>query len=499
MSNETFPTNSDRRSKFQNNSVMPAGLGKLPPQAPDAEEALLGSMMNYENAVFSLIDFVKEEYFYVDHHRKIYKAIISLYEKHSPIDEITVVTQLRKQGELEIIGGPYAIAKLSGGTSINWDFNSKIIYEKYIARESIRISTEIIQFAYDDTTDIFELVEKQQSEVLGLTLNKTAKQARNMNDLVRECREEYKIPVLNGITGISCGLDAVDKLTHGFQKSNLIIIGARPSMGKTALMLECAKHCAIDLEKPVVIFSLEMSDMELTNRLISSETDTHVEKLITHQLDESDFKRIELRVEKLANAPIIIDDTPGISIFEFRAKCRRLKAQQDIQLIIVDYLQLMTGKPGHREQEISSISRALKSVAKELNVPVIALSQLSRSLENRPSGMKRPMLSDLRESGSIEQDADLVIFLYRDEYYGIYKDAAGQSTVGRCEVIIAKNRNGKTGSAVVSFNGAKMRFNNWDESNPNGLTNQIPLANLIEQSSMEFNANNDDDDDDLPF
>lgn len=496
--NDTFP---ERRNRITNPTPY-SGLGKLPPQAVDAEEALLGSLMNYESTLFNVIDFVQEEYFYKDSHQKVYSAIKKLYEKHEPVDELTVITQLRKQGELEMVGGAYAIAELSKSTKNNWDFNSKIIYEKFLARETIRICAETLQAAYDDTTDIFELIEKNQSESLVLTNKKNTKQARKINDLVADCRKEHAIPVVNGITGIPCGLNSVDKLTHGWQNTDLIIIAARPAMGKTAFVLQCAKHPAINLDKPVVIFSLEMSDKQLTNRLIAGETDTHIEKLITHSLTDEDNERIDRLSGPLTEAPIIIDDTASLSVFEFRAKCRRLKAQQDIQLIIVDYLQLMDGKKdnkgSNREQEISTISRALKSVAKELNVPVIALSQLSRAVESRPGASKRPMLSDLRESGSIEQDADVVIFLYRDEYYHIYKDAAGQSTVGKNEVIIAKHRNGKLGTALTDFNGAKMRFKDWNESNPAALTNEQPTLS-IEQSKLEFNPPTGDDTEYLPF
>lgn len=480
-------------------------IGHLPPQALDLEQAMLGSMMNHESALFNVIDFLLPEHFYNDAHQKIYSSIRVLYEKHQPVDELTVITQLRKDNLLDTVGGVHVIAELSRHTRNNWDFNSKIIFEKYLARETIRISTDAIASAYDPSSDVFEVIEKNQSETLSLTHNKTTKQSRKINDLIASCRADYVVPVLNGITGIPTGLTEVDRITHGWQNGELIVIGARPAMGKTAFVLQCAKHPAIKLNKPVVIFSLEMSDVQLTNRLISSETDTHIEKLITHNLSEDDYARIDSMVGPLNDSPLIIDDSPGLSIFDFRAKCRRLKAQHDIQLVIVDYLQLMDGKKdvrnGNREQEIGSISRTLKLVAKELNVPVIALSQLSRALESRPGNNKRPMLSDLRESGSIEQDADMILFLYRDEYYGIKEDAAKQSTIGKAEVIVAKNRNGKGATAIVDFNGAKMLFKDWEDSNAAALLNNQPAQNLIEQSKLEFNANSDsrNPDDDLPF
>lgn len=480
-----------------------SGLGKLPPQATDAEEALLGSMMNHAHTLFNVMEFMKPEYFYKDIHQRVFSAMTALYQKNDPIDELTVITQLRRQGELDMIGGSYVIVELSKSTRNNWDFNTKIIKEKFLARETIRISTTAIQEAYDDTADIFETIEKTQIETLALTHDKRVKQARKIRDLVKDCRVEYHVPVINGITGIPSGIKAVDSLTHGWQNSDLVIIAARPAMGKTAFVLKCAKTAAIDFNKPVVVFSLEMSDTQLTNRMIADETDTHVEKLLTHNLSEEDDRRIEELIGPLVEANIIIDDTPGLGIFEFRAKSRRLKAESDIQLIIVDYLQLMEGKKdgrsGNREQEISSITRCLKSVAKELNVPVIALSQLSRAVESRPGGNKRPMLSDLRESGSIEQDADMVLFLYRDEYYGIRVDKAGQSTIGKAEIIIAKNRNGKCDTATVDFNGAKMRFKDWEQSNPGGMYGSQDNSDKIQQSALDFNTPQQVDDEDLPF
>lgn len=488
-----------------------SGLGKLPPQAVDLEEDLLGSMMNHESSLMNVIDFIQPEYFYKDVHQKVYSAIKILFDKHHPVDEMTVITQLRKQGELEMVGGIYFITQLSSHTRNNWDFNSKVIYEKYLARETIRISTEAINSAYDDTCDVFEMLERNQSETLSLTHNKTAKQSRKLSDLITDCRKEYSVPVIDGITGIPTGLTDVDRLTHGWQKGDLIIIAARPAMGKTAFVLQCAKHPAIQMNKPVVIFSLEMSDLQLTNRIIAGETDTHLEKILTHNLSVEDERRIDEKVFEIDESPIIIDDTPALNIFEFRAKCRRLKAQHDIQLIIVDYLQLMEGKKdgrmGNREQEISSISRGLKTVAKELNVPVIALSQLSRAVEARP-GSKRPMLSDLRESGSIEQDADMVLFLYRDEYYGITQDKNGSSTIGRCDVIIAKNRNGKCETAVTDFNGAKMRFKDWNwgyvpynepQLTPAQLSSVVNQHEIFKQANFGFEIITPDEGDDAPF
>jgi replicative DNA helicase len=442
-----------------------AGLGKLPPQATDLEEALLGALMLGTNKIHEVSQIITVESFYRDNHKKIYNAIMALYEKSNPIDILTVTNQLRIFGELEMIGGSYYLVELAekNVSSASIEYHARIIEQKYMAREIIRTSTEYINAAYEDTIDILELVEKVQSETLSLNSKKHARQATFVKDVITELREDYKQPVINGLTGISSGLSSVDAISHGWQDGHLIIVAARPAMGKTAFALKCASFPSVNQNKPVAVFSLEMSSKQLTNRLISNQTDTYQNNILTRNLNAGDFLRIESKIGALESAPLIIDDTPSLNIFEFRSKCRRLKSQHDIRLIVIDYLQLMEGKKdakgntGLREQEISSISRCLKSVAKELNVPVIALSQLSRGVDARPN--KRPLLSDLRESGSIEQDADSVLFLYRPEYYGITKDPiTHESNVGLVEVIFAKNRDGVTETAKVDFNGAFMRF-----------------------------------------
>lgn len=439
------------------------GLGKLPPQATDQEEAILGGMMNDEGCLMDVISILSPDMFYKDNHQKIFTAIKTLSDKNEPVDFLTVIAQLRKNGQLEEVGGAYFITELTENKSriTSAEFHARIIEQKFLARQLISISTETINSAYEDTIDILELLEHTQERTLGISINKTANQIHSISNLVAERKVEYHKPVINGLTGISCGLSDVDRISHGWQKTDLIIVAARPSMGKTAFALQCAKHPCLVMDLPVAIFSLEMSAPQLTDRMISSESDILLDKLLTHNLSEYDFNVLEEKSKLLSSSKLFIDDTGGLSVFEFRAKCRRLKSKHDIQLIIVDYLQLMTGKTeksGNREQEISSISRTLKAVAKELKVPVIALSQLSRAVESRPGGGKKPMLSDLRESGSIEQDADVVLFLYRDEYYGIMQDKNGESTIGVADIIFAKNRNGVTQPAKVDFNGAKMRF-----------------------------------------
>jgi replicative DNA helicase len=351
-------------------------------------------------------------------------------------------------------------------SAANIEYHSRIIIQKYIQRELIRISTDVISMAYEDTADVLEMLDKAEKNLFEIAQNNLRRDSRKMDDLVHEALKDIEAlkDKKDGLTGVASGFTDLDRMTSGWQKSDLVIIAARPAMGKTAFVLSCARNAAVDFDKPVVVFSLEMSSVQLVNRLISGETEIEQEKIRKGTLEEWEWQQIHSKIGRLEAAPLIIDDTPSLNIFEFRAKCRRLKSQHDIQLIIIDYLQLMQGKAegkgggGNREQEIGSISRALKTVAKELNVPVIALSQLSRAVENRPGGSKRPMLSDLRESGSIEQDADMVLFLYRPEYYGLDVDEDNNPTQGVGEIIIAKHRNGETGKVRLKFVGKYVKF-----------------------------------------
>jgi len=463
-------TNSDRRTK--NYTPTSLATGKLPPQARDLEEAVLGALMLEKDALSSVIDVLKPEVFYVESHQKIFNAIRVLFEKTSPVDILTVTAQLRMQGELEMVGGAFYITELTNrvASAANIEYHARIIIQKFIQRELIRISTEVINIAYEDTTDILELLDKAEKNLFDIAQNNLRRDSRKMDDLMQETLKEIEAlkDKTDGLTGIGTGFTDLDRMTSGWQKSDLVIIAARPAMGKTAFVLTCARNAAVDFNKPVVVFSLEMSSVQLVNRLISGEAEIEQEKIRKGKMEEWEWQQIHSKIGRLEAAPLIIDDTPGLNIFEFRAKCRRLKSQHDIQLIIIDYLQLMTGKAdgkgGNREQEIGSISRALKMVAKELQVPVIALSQLSRAVESRPGGSKRPMLSDLRESGSIEQDADMVLFLYRPEYYGLEFDEDNNPTKGVGEVIIAKHRNGETGTVRLKFVGKYVKFTDLETS-----------------------------------
>jgi replicative DNA helicase len=514
------PNTNDRRGRnpmaLGANTSTYSGLGKLPPQAIDLEEAVLGALMLEKDALSSVIDILKPEVFYKDNHQKIFQAIKILFEKTSPVDILTVTAQLRQQGELEMIGGAYYITELTNrvASAANIEYHSRIIIQKFIQRELIRISTDVIQSAYEDTTDVLDLLDKAEKNLFEIAQNNLRRDSRKMDDLMHETLKEIEAlkDKKDGLTGVASGFTDLDRMTSGWQKSDLVIIAARPAMGKTAFVLSCARNAAVDFNKPVVVFSLEMSSVQLVNRLISGETQIEQEKIRKGNLEEWEWQQIHSKIGRLEQAPLIIDDTPALNIFEFRAKCRRLKSQHDIQLIIIDYLQLMQGKggegkgSGNREQEIGSISRALKSVAKELNVPVIALSQLSRAVENRPGGSKRPMLSDLRESGSIEQDADMVLFLYRPEYYGLEVDEDNNPTQGVGEVIIAKHRNGETGRVRLKFVGKYVKFTDLDQGMDRAFTPSNAFSGLSPSQDFEKQSNfiirpsrMDDIDDEQPF
>jgi replicative DNA helicase len=435
---------------------------KILPQARDLEQAVLGAAMLEAEAFDKIVEIVKPESFYVDAHIRIFRAMKSLYEENEPIDILTVNERLKITGDLDMVGGSYYIASLTNkvSSSANIEFHARIIAQKYLQRELISVSSGVLKDAYDETVDVFDLLDRAEGELFELTDANMKKNSEKIGSILLTELEEIdqrRLRAVDGdvLTGVGSGFTELDRLTAGWQKSDLIILAARPGMGKTAFTLALARNAAVDLNKPVAVFSLEMSSNQLVSRLISMETEIDSEKLRKGTLLEREWKHLTKNVDNLQKAPIFVDDTPAIGIFELRAKCRKLKAKQDIQMIIIDYLQLMTGNSdgkggGNREQEISYISRSLKGIAKELNVPIIALSQLSRAVETR-GGAKRPMLSDLRESGAIEQDADMVVFLYRPEYYQLTEDEDGNDCRGLAEVIIAKNRHGALKTVKIRF------------------------------------------------
>ena len=442
--------------------------GRLQPQAVDLEEGVLGALMLEKNAVNEVIEILQPHSFYKDAHQRIYQVILDLFSESEPIDILTVTTKLKQKGELDLVGGAFYISQLTNrvGSSANVEFHARIISQKYILRELIRISSETIRNAFDETTDVFDLLDKTESELYGVAEGNIRKNYDSMSTIIRQSLEEIDAARQNkdGISGIPTGFTELDKVTSGWQRSDMIVLAARPGMGKTAFVLSMARNVAVQFNIPVAIFSLEMASVQLVNRLIASEAEISAEKLRKGSLADHEYQQLHARIDKLSTAPIFIDDTPGLSIFELRAKARRLKQQHNIDLIVIDYLQLMSaggsGK-GNREQEISTISRSIKEIAKELNVPIIALSQLSRSVESR-GGDKRPLLSDLRESGAIEQDADIVSFIYRPEYYKYTEWEDGTPCTGQAELVIAKHRNGSLENIRMRFIGHLARFDNLD-------------------------------------
>ncbi|MEI7803617.1 MAG: replicative DNA helicase, partial [Bacteroidota bacterium] len=446
--------------------------GRVQPQARDLEEAVLGAMMLEKDAVALVIDILKPESFYVEGHQFIFKAIHSLFNRSQPVDILTVTEELRKQGDIEKVGGAFTVAELTNrvGSAANVEYHARIISQKFIQRELIRISSLIIRDSYEDTTDVLELLDKAEKNIYEITDKNLRRNYSSITDLITKNIKQLQ-SLRNkelDFTGVPSGFTELDRITGGWQKSDLIIVAARPGMGKTAFVLSLARNAAVDFKKPIAFFSLEMSDLQLTSRLISAETLIPSEKLRKGNLEEYEWTQLTANIEKLSDAPIFIDDTPAINVFELRAKCRRLKMQHDIQLIVIDYLQLMSGgagesKGGNREQEISTISRSLKSIAKELNVPVIALSQLSRAVETR-GGSKKPQLSDLRESGAIEQDADMVMFIWRPEYYNMTQDEGGQQYNGLAEILVSKHRNGALGTVQLKFIDRFAKFEDYNVS-----------------------------------
>jgi replicative DNA helicase len=478
-------------------------LGKLPPQALDLEEAVLGALMLEKGALNAVVEFLKPEHFYSEQHQEIYRAIIELFKGSEPVDMRTVVNQLRKDGKLELVGGAYYIAELTSRVSsgANIEYHARVVIEMAIKRNLIQIASQIHHDAYEDTTDVFELLDKTEQSIFEISDSNLRKNYDNMRNLMyRAITELQKLKEhKDGLTGVPSGFSALDRITSGWQNSDLIIIAARPGMGKTAFVVSAMRNAAVEFKKPVAIFSLEMASVQLVNRMISAEAELEGEKIRKGQLAEFEWQQLVHKTNRLSAAPIFIDDTPALTILELRAKCRRLKAEHGIQLIVVDYLQLMRGDiGGNREQEIASISRALKGIAKELAVPVIALSQLSRGVETR-GGDKRPQLSDLRESGSIEQDADLVIFLYRPEYYKITVDEEGMPTQGLGELIISKHRNGSTGSVKLKFIGKFTKFTDYDMSPVERSFGMITRESRLNQIRPEDEPPAPGKDEDMPF
>lgn len=457
--------------KVDKSTIINLEKGKIPPQALDLEEAVLGAMMIDKKGVDEVIDILSPEAFYSEGHQHIFQSIFELFQESKPIDLLTVSTQLKKNEKLDIVGGDFYLISLTQkvSSSAHIEYHARIILQKFIQRSLIKISSEIIEDAYDETQDVFDMLDRAEAKLYDVTQGNLKRSSETAQDLVIQAKKKIEeISNKKGLSGIPSGFDKLDRLTSGWQPSDLVIVAARPGMGKTALTLSMARNISVNQNIPVAFFSLEMSSVQLITRLISSETALSSEKLRTGKLEKHEWEQLNVKVKGLEKAPLYIDDTPSLSIFDLRAKARRLASQHGIKLIIIDYLQLMTAggsqKGGNREQEISTISRNLKALAKELNVPVIALSQLSRAVETR-GGSKRPILSDLRESGAIEQDADIVSFIYRPEYYKIeeWDDEERSPTEGQAEFIVAKHRNGGLDNIRLKFLGHLGKFDNLDD------------------------------------
>jgi len=438
--------------------------GKLPPQANDLEQAVLGALMLEKEALSEVIDLLHPDVFYLDKHRWIFEAVQQLFEKSEPIDLLTVTQELKSMGKLEEIGGAYYVAELTNrvSSSANIEFHARILLEKYILRELIHLAGDMSTEAFDDTTDVFELLDRCETRLFGISDRNIRRNGDGILNLVQKAIKQIEAVAKQGegMSGVPSGFTSLDRLTSGWQRGSLNIIAARPGMGKTAFVLGLARNAAVDYHQGVAFFSLEMSGIELINRLLASETEIEGEKLKKGSLAQHEWIQLTSRTDKLTRAPLYIDDTPQLTLFELRAKARRLKSQYDIQMIVIDYLQLMGGGSNdasgmNREQVIASISRGLKALAKELDIPIIALSQLSRQVEVR-GGNKKPMLSDLRESGAIEQDADMVMFIYRPDYYKM----EGESFPDQAQIIVAKHRNGQTGEIDLRFQERFARFVN---------------------------------------
>jgi len=508
-------TNYNKDKKLRKKPLVELGsmmYGKVPPQAKELEEAVLGAIMLEKSAFDNVIEFLKPQSFYVDANQRIFRAMIALVDKKMPIDLMTVVEQLKFSEELDAVGGPYYVTKLTNSvvSAANIETHARLITQKFLQREIIRIGGEMIGEAYEDSTDVFELLDKIDENLTEIISGNTKTNYVSISGgLVKSMQRLEELRTKGSdITGVTTGFPSIDRVTHGWQDTDLIVLAARPAVGKTALALNYARHAAYYFlqekqNKSVGFFSLEMSTRQLIDRMLSAESEIWLEKISTGKMEEHEMKMLYKNgVEKLSQLPIFIDDSPGLNIYELRAKCRRLKNKNNVGLIIIDYLQLMNGagdnRNGNREQEVSKISRELKGLAKELEVPIIALSQLSRETEKRSGDKKIPQLSDLRESGAIEQDADMVMFLYRPEYYDITANEMGESSKGETHVKIAKHRNGSLETIKLTALLHIQKFIEMEGGNfspDGGRTWEPTSAKLFIQKGARLN----DFDDDQPF
>ncbi|MGL4957319.1 MAG: replicative DNA helicase [Bacteroidales bacterium] len=487
---ERVNTQKKTTKKKNNTEAIALTMGKLPPQAIDLEEAVLGAAMLEKEVVEEVMDLLSSESFYKDAHRKIFSAISTLSANSEPVDIYTVTEELRRHSVLEEIGGARYLSSLTlkVGSAANVEYHARIIAQKHIQRELIRVSSEIQRKSFEDSTDVQDLMDQAQHEILQLgerNIRREALPLSTIADRVMKHIEELS-KRKEEFSGVESGFQTLDRITQGWQKSDFVVIAARPSMGKTAFVVSMARNMALEFNRPVAFFSLEMSSEQLVTRLFMSESGISGELLRSGKLDNEQMKHLGRSINTLMNAPLFIDDTPSLNIYEFRTKVRRLYATQNIQCVIVDYLQIMTGPPdlrGSREQEVAAISRSLKAIAKELNIPIIALAQLNRANETNSNGNKRPGLSNLRESGSIEQDADIVAFIHRPEYYGFVEDDEGNDLRGVAEIIIAKHRNGAVGDVQLRFVKEQAKFTNLNDVDLEAIAPAATIPSRMNLSS----------------
>ena len=480
--------------------------GHLQPQALEMEKAVLGALMIDKEAYGVVCETLRPESFYEPRNQMVYTAIRDLSMSEKPVDVLTVTEQLAKLGMLEEVGGPGYVAELSSrvASSANIEYHANVIAQKSLARQLISFASVIETKAFDETVDVEELMQEAEGSLFELSQRNMKKDYTAIDPVISQALKVLTAAAANtdGLTGISTGYYKLDDITSGWQNSDLVIIAGRPAMGKTSFALSMAKTIAADLRVPMAFFSLEMSNVQLVNRLISNACEIEGSKILNGQLKPDEWDRLDKRINNLLGAPLYIDDTPGLSVFELRTKARRLVREHGVKLIMIDYLQLMNANGmrfNSRQEEVSTISRSLKGLAKELDIPVLALSQLNRGLESREGNDgKRPQLSDLRESGAIEQDADMVVFVHRPEYYRIYQDENGRDLRGMAEILIAKHRKGATGIITLSFRGEFTRFENPEDKS---LDNRAPIGGEIVSSRVNGDNNNPPADlgDDSPF
>ena len=463
-------------------SIDNTSYAHLQPQALEVERAVLGALMNDRDAYAVVCEILSPESFYEQRNQLIYSAIRDLSLAEKPVDVLTVTDELERQGSLDKVGGAIYIADLSNkvASSANIEYHARIIAHKFLARQLISFASEIETKAFDGSMDIDDLMQEAEGSLFELSRRNMKKDYTQIDPVISNAVEVIQKAAANkdGLTGVPTGYHKLDNITSGWQASDLVIIAGRPAMGKTSFALSMAKNIAADYKVPMAFFSLEMSNVQLVNRLISNCCEIQGSKILNGQLKPDEWERLDKRLNNLIGSPLYVDDTPGLSVFELRTKARRLVRDHGVKIIMIDYLQLMNANGmrfSSRQEEVSTISRSLKQIAKELDIPILALSQLNRGVESR-EGLegKRPQLSDLRESGAIEQDADMVLFVHRPEYYHIYQDENGRDFHGMAQIIIAKHRKGATGDVLLNFRGEFTRFENPEDTNSN--LNNAPIG-----------------------